>query len=178
MIVERFKSRLVIDKTWCGCALSEDEHAHLSLHLSETQLVIDVDAPFYCDPSPDGPVGTTWALWEHEVMEIFILGEQERYLEVELGPYGHYLLLLLEGQRNIIARDLPMKFHREIEGGRWRGRSEIERKWLPKGDLKVNAYGIHGQGEERVHQACYALVGDRPDFHQLSACRPIRWTEG
>lgn len=175
---ERYRSSLVIDKTWCGSALSPDEYIHVSLCLTELQLVVEIDAPFYSDPPPNGPAGTTWALWEHEVVEVFILGDSESCLEVELGPYGHYLLLLLHGQRNIIARDLPMVFHQEIEGGRWHGRCQIARKWLPEGELKANAYAIHGAGEERVYQACYALEGEQPDFHQFSAFRPVHWVEG
>ncbi|KAI2795361.1 hypothetical protein BLOT_016842, partial [Blomia tropicalis] len=33
-------------------------------------------------------------LYDYEVVEVFLLGSNEHYLEVELGPRGQYLLNL------------------------------------------------------------------------------------
>ena len=83
------RQELLIAQTWDGDAVPENERATLSLHLSSTALQISVEAPFYGDPAPSPSPGSTWELWNFEVVELFVLGRsEERYLEVELGPHG------------------------------------------------------------------------------------------
>jgi hypothetical protein len=40
--------------------------------------------------------GNSWDLCNHDVVELFLLGKDERYLQPEIGPYGHYLVLQLK----------------------------------------------------------------------------------
>ena len=102
--------RLYIATTWDGIAISPDESASLSLSASDDALVVTVDAPWHGDPAPIGPAGPTWALWEHEVVELFVLGSNGHYLELELGPHGHHLVLQLSGRRQVAARELPLDY--------------------------------------------------------------------
>lgn len=44
------------------------------------------------------------------VVEMFFLNDKEEYLEVELGPWGEHLLLLLKGERNTINHSLPLDY--------------------------------------------------------------------
>lgn len=44
------------------------------------------------------------------VVEMFFLNDNEEYLEVELGPWGEHLLLLLKGERNTINHSLPLDY--------------------------------------------------------------------
>ena len=37
-----------------------------------------------------------------------------RYIEIELGPYGHHIILLLDGVRNAIAKLLPIQYEATI----------------------------------------------------------------
>ena len=49
-------------------------------------------------------------------MEIFFLSSKHdnMYLEVEFGPHGQHLGLLLKGQRNCLIHSFPMKYSSEI----------------------------------------------------------------
>ena len=73
-----------------------DEASSLEVTVTVTDspdgLRVAVDAPAHGDPppcTPEGgpaPVGATWALWDHEVVELFVLGADDHYTELELGP--------------------------------------------------------------------------------------------
>lgn len=41
---------------------------------------------------------------------MFFLNKDEEYLEVELGPWGQHLLLMLKGQRTVIKHSLPLDY--------------------------------------------------------------------
>lgn len=158
---------LTVGHTWDGAPIGADEAVTLRLELRQDALVIEVDAPFHGDPAPSAPAGPTWALWEHEVVELFLLGQGQRYLEIELGPRGHHLVLQLEGVRNIVARELPARFQARVSGGRWTGEAQVDRALLPEGPLRANAVAMHGQGEARRYLASAPMPGERPDFHRL-----------
>jgi len=54
-------------------------------------------------------------LWEYEVVEAFFLSNQsEKYVELEFGPYGQHLVLLLDGRRNAIKHSLPLSYRSQI----------------------------------------------------------------
>ena len=89
---------LRIENAWDGSPLPPEHW--ITLHLLEYAggIEIRVQAPFYGDPSaPRVPVGPTDNLWEYEVVELFILGPDEQYTEIELAPAGHHLVLTLDG---------------------------------------------------------------------------------
>lgn len=160
---------IVIADTWNGRSLPPDQHVTLRMHGSATALVVDVDAPYWRDPPPPGPPGPTWELWNHEVVELFIAGPDQRYLEVELSPHGHHLVLRLHGTRQVVQRELPLAYTCRIEGRRWIGRARIRHRDLPPGPHRINATAIHGQGDDRQYLSYRPLPGDQPDFHQLDA---------
>ena len=37
-----------------------------------------------------------------------------RYIEIELGPHGHHIVLLLDGVRNAVAKLLPIQYEATI----------------------------------------------------------------
>ena len=41
---------------------------------------------------------------------MFFMNDNEEYLEVELGPWGQHLLLMLKGQRTTIKHSLPLDY--------------------------------------------------------------------
>ncbi len=65
-------------------------------------------APYYGDPAPPGgKAGEAYfQLWDHEVVEAFFLNQEDQYLELEFGPHGQHLVLLLAGKGNAIRRVL------------------------------------------------------------------------
>jgi len=155
---------------WSGDPLREDEHARIDLTLGEA-IEIDIDAAFHGDPPPSVPPGRCDRLWDYEVVELFLLGEDERYLELEFGPHGHFLALRLEGRRRIVASDLAVAFTAERRGARWLGHARVPLDGLPPGLRAANAYAIHGEGEARRWLAWAPVPGPQPDFHRLE-CFP------
>ena len=162
-----------IQGLWNGTPVTEADRIELIVEPGPVSWCLKVDAPFYGDPPPHAPAGPTWALWEHEVVEWFIAGPGEEYLEIELGPHGHHLALQLSGIRQVRERELPLSFEAELRGNRWRGEASFPIAWLPEGPWRVNAYGIHGVGSERTYLAAYPTGGEAPDFHQLDSFQAL-----
>lgn len=165
----RSSIRLVgtIARRWDGTPAPPTDHAQVHVEATSSGLAIHVEAPRYGDPPPDGPPGATWALWEHEVVEVFLLGEGERYTEIEIGPAGHWLVLELQGVRAIVRQVEGLKAACRDEGPRWKGSIVIPWSHLPDPVVAWNAYAIHGLGEDREHSALFPVPGDGPDFHRL-----------
>jgi hypothetical protein len=163
----------VIAGTWNGHPISRKHWVSVDLALKKGELVMNLDSPFYDNPKPGGPAGPTDGLWDFEVVELFLSGDGNRYLEVELGPHGHHLALILEGKRNIIEKKLPLEYTALIRGSRWRGTAAVPAAYIPGGRLTGNLYAIYGPAEARIHLALYPLGGDAPDFHRLEDFRPL-----
>ncbi|GDX82614.1 hypothetical protein LBMAG42_44250 [Deltaproteobacteria bacterium] len=164
--------------TWDGQPAADDERAVVTLTEVVGGLRIDVDAPFHNDPPPKAGIGPVWGLWEHEVVEVFIGafwdGGVPGYVEVELGPHGHHLVLRLRGVRTVMERELPLVFTATIEGDRWRGVARIPSAWLPSGPRSgwiANATACHGSAAKRRYLTDARLTADKPDFH-----RPHEWS--
>ena len=162
--------RLVIDRTWDGAPLAPDEHADVDVARRGDRLLVTVDAPWHGDPPPPGAPGRLDGLWEHEVVELFLVGADERYLELELGPHGHWLALLLEPPRRRLRDALEVDVARRMDpAGRWRGRASIALADLPEPIVRWNAFAIHGVGRERRWLAAWPLPGSGPDFHRIES---------
>ncbi len=141
--------------------------AWVDVSTQQNDLVLGVDAPFHGDPPPVEPPGFTDALWTYEVVELFLLGHASHYVEIEMGPHGHYLVLQLEGVRHITRAHLPMTYTTVHRGRRWYGHAQLPLACLPAGVERANAYAIHGTGDQRRYLAAFAVPGDKPDFHRL-----------
>lgn len=159
-----------IDRTWSGAPLPPGQRSEIRLAAAGDHLRLDLDAPFHGDPPPAGAAGPTPGLWNHEVVELFVAGEGDgsrvEYLEVELSPHGHHLVLRLRGVRRVVEQGLALDFAATIDGRRWRGVARLPGAWLPAPPHHVAAFAVHGSGPSRHHHASLTLPGDRPDFHQ------------
>ena len=65
----------------------------------------------------ENPLGEAfYQLWDYEVVELFFLNsESKRYLEVEFGPHGQHLVLLLNGGPDqCLEHSLPLEYTCEI----------------------------------------------------------------
>lgn len=163
---------LTIESTWDGQP-APSESVTLALELDATTLLVDLDAPWHRDPAPSGPPGRRMQLWEHEAVELFIAGPGEQYTEIELGPFGHFLVLRLDGVRRIASHTHQIEWSPRREAGRWTGRAVIPRELLPDGPLRMNAYAVHGAGEQRRYLAAFPPGGAAPDFHVLDSFQPV-----
>eukprot|EP00055_Hartaetosiga_balthica_P007842 m.27699 g.27699 ORF g.27699 m.27699 type:complete len:241 (-) comp5970_c0_seq1:157-879(-) len=162
----------VISTGWNNAPLSEKDHVNLMLSSDPNGIHVSFTAPFYNDKKPDHPPGSMMHLWDYEVVEIFFLGKDNKYLEIELGPHGHYLGLELEGVRNVVKQELPLDVTLDhLDDGMWHSSVVIPRSYLPKDIEKFNAYSIHGEGENRRYNALFPVTtsdsDNQPDFHKL-----------
>lgn len=173
---------LRVDRLWSGQQLAPEQHADLRLAAAGDELLLTVDAPYHGEPPPPGAPGPTPGLWDYEVVELFVAGagaanegpaDQVEYLEVELSPHGHHLVLRLAGVRRVVEAGLPLDFRASIDGGRWRGSARLPRAWLPPPPHRAAAFAVHGEGAARRYLASVTLPGDRPDFHQPHRFPPI-----
>jgi hypothetical protein len=164
-----------IDRLWDGKPARSDEAVQMTLARSTTKFTVEIDATFHGDPSPCAPTGSTDRLWEHEVVELFLLGDDDHYLELEFGPHGHYLALSLHRERQVTARGARLRFAAVRANGRWSGRAHVPARLLPDHVRAFNAYAMHGQGNARRHLAAHPLSGSEPDFHQLASFAPLGW---
>ncbi len=162
--VTRSACELTVASTWDGEPIGADEQVRVRLRLTARELRIAVRAPFHGDPAPSGAPGATDRLWEHEVVEIFVAGVAAddgavRYTEVELSPWGHHLVLQLHGVRRVVASGLPLAFRTLRRGDVWLGAARLDRALLPPPPWRVNAFAIHGSGDERRYLTATALPG-------------------
>lgn len=76
-----FKSRLLLDLTflWNQFSFSYNFNSKINSDFSdatvdsESGISIEIEAPFYDDPKPNGPPGPFYQLWDYEVVEAFFL---------------------------------------------------------------------------------------------------------
>lgn len=170
--------KLRVSFSWDGKPLPEAEIAEVTCFLENGELTVLVDAPYFDDPRPSEQPGSTDKLWEHEVVELFLLGRREHYLEIELGPHGHYLVLGLKGRRKVVRKGMAIRYETEKLADRWRGVALVPLSYLPPEVGRANAYAIHGTGQARLYRAAFPVPGKGPDFHRLELFRKIDWPPG
>ncbi|XP_065643548.1 UPF0462 protein C4orf33 homolog isoform X2 [Hydra vulgaris] len=163
-----------IDTEWDSKPISHLPTKISFTNLNNKFLLVAISAHFFNNPlAPNGRPGSPFPkLYDYEVVEIFFLAENKKYLEVEVSPHGQHLVLLLNGSRNIIKEELPLNYTSSIhyESMSWKGQVEIPLAYMPPDVSLINAYAIHGSGEKRVYEALYSVpqgVYDYPDFHRL-----------
>ncbi|XP_053317286.1 UPF0462 protein C4orf33 homolog [Spea bombifrons] len=173
-----------IEHEWDSSPVTHDP-VTICLKPAKEGLLIAVNAPFFNDPpAPPGPSGEAFpGLWDYEVVEAFFLNdEKKQYLEVELCPHGHHLVLLLSRRRNIWKDCLPLSVQVSRTDSRWNGTALIPWDYFPPSVDKFNAYAIHGSGSERRYEALYPVptnevqAGQQPDFHRLEYFRPFNFS--
>ena len=164
---------LEVRQTWDGHPIKTTERATICFHANDTHLVVEVEAPFYDDPTHADPAGSLWKLWEWEVVELFVATTSATYTEIELGPHGHYLLLTLKGERHIVSHGHRIHYEVGHHGGRWQGNALIPLTLIPNRPWRVNAYAVHGCGAQRRYLAAEPVPGVRPNYHQLQYFRWI-----
>lgn len=162
-----------IERLWNGVPARLDERVQLSFRLESQSLRLQVEAPHHGDPAPAGPPGAFPGLWDYEVVELFLLAEPDRYLEIELGPHGHHWVLELSGRRQVVRDGLPIRYEAQLVDGRWSGRAEVPGDYLPARVVRGNGYGIHGTGARRRYLAYFPVAGPAPDFHRLDCFGPL-----
>ena len=170
--------QLTIQHTWDGNPIGADEVATVTVTRESAGLRLQITAPHHHDPLPEHGPGSVPGLWEYEVVELFLAGpgNPTPYLEVEVGPGAHHLVLTLLGVRNAVRSGLPIELTVTSSGSHWHADARIADDLLPPEPWAVNATATHGQGDERRYLSAVPLPGDAPDFHQPGAFLPFRKT--
>lgn len=173
--------RYHIKTEWNSKPVTHDP-VEIKLQGFEAGVEMNVTAPFFDDPKPEGPSGQPfYGLWDYEVVEMFFLNDNDEYLEVELGPWGQHLLLLLKGARNAIKHSMPLDYLAQVPAstdGKWKGSALIPPEYFPPNVSRVNAYAIHGTDKARVYESLFPAPENdpdfpQPDFHRLELFKPI-----
>jgi len=134
----------------------------LQVHQLDNGNMVKVIASglFFDDPAPPSPPGPLEDLYNYEVVELFTLNSADKtYLRVELGPYGHYSVMLYRGYKNNITKEsLPLDYTAVIlnNGTTWQGEAFIPLDYFPPGVDQSNFYAMHGLGEDRRYDQAYA----------------------
>lgn len=165
----RDSMKLRIESMWNGEPALANERASVSLAVEAAGLCLELDAAYHADPPPPRPAGPTPRLWEYEVVEVFLFTDDSRYLEIELGPHGHHLVLELEAPRVIARQHQQLDYEASRREHRWQGRAFLPHEALPPALTCVNAHAIHGLGSLRRYLSAAACPGTRPDFHRRDA---------
>ena len=155
---------LQIRHSWDKQVAGADETVEMAMELGDIALTVHIDAPFHNDPPPH-----IADLWNHEVVELMLLGADDTYLEVELSPSGQYLVLFLHGPRNTVHRGVTLAFRAGADDDRWRGVAHIPIGWVPFATHRLNAFAMRGTTPHRRHLAWKPAGGLSPDFHRLDA---------
>ena len=162
---------LRIERFWDGTDAPSELAAVVQVEVGGP-VRVTVDAPYLGGPAPDQEVGSLWGLWEYEVVELFVTGASG-YLELEMGPHGHWLFLRLGSVREVLDKALPVEFVAKIRGERWVAEATFSKSLLPREPRAVNAYAIYGVGATRQYLAAEPVFGDEPDFHRLECFRKV-----
>lgn len=74
-------------------------------------------------------------LWNFEVVEFFFANAKNQYLEVEVGPHGHWLCLLHDGIRKPFnnGEDLQLEVQNVFRDESWFCVLDIPLAYLPGG---------------------------------------------
>lgn len=168
-----------INTEWNGAPI---DHAPIVFQIraqDSLNVLVSVSGPFFNDPGPP-PCAAGSAcdgLWNYEVAEVFFLGKNEKYLEVELSPHGQHLLLLLNGVGKPFLDKMPIEYTAQIDRTKntWNGIATIPMDYLPPHVGRINAYAIHGSGLNRRYESLYPASANvsNPDFHRLEFFKPF-----
>ncbi|MBO84327.1 MAG: hypothetical protein CL927_03120 [Deltaproteobacteria bacterium] len=166
--------RFDIEQKWNGRPSTRRERVIVVVEDDGDCLKVVVDAPFHGDPAPEGPPGSTPGLWDHEVVELFIAGAGTEYLELEFGPFGHYLALSFSDVREQSGGPHALEYRTAVLKHAWTGTARVPRALLPAGPYRMNATAIHGHPvRHRRFLSAQVLPGAKPDFHQPEHFRPV-----
>lgn len=171
--------KYTISTTWDSDRLDVGDWINFTFSNATDGMRIEFNAPLYNDPLPNAPPGRFDGLWNYEVVEVFFLGRDEKYLELEFGPGGHYLVYYLEGVRNVTKTDLLLEGYevsRDEDLKTWKRSVVIPCEYFPPSVYAFNAYAIRGVEPDRVYKALFPVRKNeypRPDFHRLSAFQTI-----
>jgi hypothetical protein len=172
---------LRLDRQWNGSAAPGGLGGLVTVQSQGARFCWSWELALAASPSvPAAPVGLVDGLWEHDVVELFLVdsrGPDDHYLELEVGPSGHWLGLELRGvrQRVRLLEDARPRIDTKVSDGLWRGRLELDLSYVreivgitPWRGLAAAVLGTE-IANDRAFLTSSVLPSERPDFHQPRA---------
>eukprot|EP01038_Epipyxis_sp_PR26KG_P007754 gene7754-10533_t len=202
-------SSFELNKSWNhNETVSNSYLIEFSISSQTGDIIIKIDAPFHDNPPPSDSsaqynTSRCENLYEYEVVEIFIATPSNDYntaivnnpyLEIEIGPYGHYYLVCFTSEADFANQDnnlyLDIKpvinINKDIH--RWTGEISLPSYLLPEPICKddcsvnwnININAIYDEYQTqtsskpiRKYLSYSKLSGNKPNFHQLNAFVPL-----
>jgi len=159
-----------IAQQWDGTPLRDADRAEVVVLNNGEHLRIGFTARLLPKwTAPKTPVGFTDGLWEYDVFEIFFARPDGSYLEIEVGPAGHFLVYEFASYRKASdTNPRPLVYTWSVEDGQWSGEFTVPLEWLrvPINDCRVNAYQILTTAQGRQYLAWRSIPEIEPDFHR------------
>ncbi len=118
--------------------------------------------------TPDSPVGFTKDLWKYDVVEFFFCHPDGSYIEIEVGPAGHWLVYEFSSYRHPLdTMPRVLRYESRVLGLRWEGKFFMPLAWLKSSleQCRVNAYQIRTATSGREYFAWRSIPTLAPDFH-------------
>ena len=169
-------------RRWDGGDAPTGLDVGVAVEVAGSELVLSWRVSLLESPRvPSVPAGFLDGLWEFDVVELFLApaaaGEgKTRYLELEVGPGGHWLALSLADVRvrEAVLERLPVRVAGVVERATWRGSlrvafEEVERIVGPLPWRGLGCAVLGGGIGDCAYLTSSRLPGPRPDFHQPHA---------
>lgn len=159
-----------ISNLWNGTAADQSLHAGVWISQSVRGILVRVHSKIHpSSQSPTAPAGSRVdGLWQYNVVELFLVGVNDQYLEIELSESGHWLVLGFESvrKRSHAYEDFIPEFTHSIDAnyGTWESSILIPWSIIPENLSRMNAFSII----EGQYLALNSVPGLEPDFHQPS----------
>lgn len=159
--------RLPLGRAWNGEPVEDRRlHGFLAVSAEDGGLRVRGGLPDPAPgPAPQAPPGTRVAnLWETDVVELFWVGPEGHYVEIELGAHGHFLVLGFDAPRVCVNEHATLALrleHKRGEGG-WETATCIPWEVLPQPLEALGGFGL----ARGAFLAAHPLPGPAPDFHQ------------
>ncbi|XP_077553381.1 UPF0462 protein C4orf33 homolog [Haemaphysalis longicornis] len=138
---------------------------HLAM-VEKDEIPLEMKAAFFDDVcQPPGPAGgSSVYLSQYEVFQIAFVGTEGYYTQLEIGPYGHYLVILGSVSGSFLKMDLTVSYAANVDRYRslWRASLKIPVSYLPPGLKSMNAWAQHGRPSERRVLALYPPPAGSP----------------
>ena len=172
-------TRLSLRGTWDGAPAPAHVGGTAALELRDGLLRFTWDVGLPGPPRvPATPPAFLDGLWEHDVVELFVTASppddpSPEYVEIEVGPAGHWLALSFRGVRRGEAElrsPAPSITTRVDEHGRWVGSFEAPARFPGGASLRgLAALCTTLADGSRLYLCSQPLPGERADFHQPRA---------
>lgn len=162
---------LSVNRRWDGTPLEPRDV--LEMTIAETPQGIAAQFTAHLAPTytvPNAPVGFTQGLWDYDVVELFFARPDGSYVEIEVGPAGHWLVYEFSGYREASDKTpRPLAYRTRVEDGVWSGTFAIPSAWLrcPLQEFRVNVYQIRSTAYRREYLAWRSVPSIEPDFHRV-----------